>query len=104
MDKLLKNAFKMQIQSKEGFEFEEFIDELFLLKYGVDNYTPIRRNKDKGNDGTILPEQKILACYAPRKYSKTDFETKVLGAANKEGDFEKYQKLERQISKLGNVC
>ncbi len=92
MDKLLKNAFKMQIQSKEGFEFEEFIDELFLLKYGVDNYMPVRRNKDKGNDGTILPEQKILACYAPRKYSKTDFETKVLGAANKEGDFEKYQK------------
>lgn len=33
-----------------------------------------------------------MACYAPRKYSKTDFETKVLGATNKEGDFEKYQK------------
>ncbi len=82
----------MQIQSKEGFEFEEFIDELLLLKYGVDNYTPIRRIKDKGNDGTILSEQKILACYAPRKYSKADFETKVLGAKNKEGDFEKYQK------------
>jgi len=82
----------MQIQSKEGFGFEEFIDELFLLKYGVDDYIPIRRNKDKGNDGTLLPEQKILACYAPRKYSKTDFETKVLGATNKEGDFEKYQK------------
>ncbi|MBX3257155.1 MAG: hypothetical protein KF862_23670 [Chitinophagaceae bacterium] len=92
MDILLKNAFKMQIQSKEGFGFEEFIDELFLLKYGVDDYIPIRRNKDKGNDGTVLPEQKILACYAPRKYSKTDFETKVLGATNKEGDFEKYQK------------
>ena len=92
MDTLLKNAFKMQIQSKDGFEFEEFIDELLLLKYGVDNYTPIRRIKDKGNDGTILSEQKILACYAPRKYSKADFETKVLGAKNKEGDFEKYQK------------
>lgn len=92
MDTLLKNAFKMQIQSKEGFEFEEFIDELLLLKYGVDNYTPIRRIKDKGNDGTILSEQKILACYAPRKYSKADFETKVLGAKNKEGDFQKYQK------------
>lgn len=92
MDTLLKNAFKMQIQCKEGFEFEEFIDELLLLKYGVDNYTPIRRIKDKGNDGTILSEQKILACYAPRKYSKADFETKVLGAKNKEGDFEKYQK------------
>ena len=59
MDKLLKNAFKLQIQSKEGFEFEEFIDELFLLKYGVDNYIPIRRNKDKGNDGTILDEKKM---------------------------------------------
>nr|WP_294894872.1 hypothetical protein [uncultured Pedobacter sp.] len=92
MDKLLKNAFKMQIQSKEGFEFEEFIDELFLLKYGVDDYIPIRRNKDQGNDGTVLSEQKILACYAPRKYNKPDFETKVLGTKNKEGDFEKYQK------------
>lgn len=92
MDILLKNAFKIQILSKEGFGFEEFIDELFLLKYGVDNYIPIRRNKDKGNDGTVLLEQKILACYAPRKYSKADFEIKVLGATNKEGDFEKYQK------------
>ena len=92
MDKLLKNAFKMQIQSKEGFDFEDFIDELFLLKYGVDDYMPIRRNKDKGNDGTILPEQKVLACYAPRKYSRTDFVTKVSGGLNKEGDFEKYQK------------
>ncbi|WP_196830707.1 hypothetical protein [Flavobacterium sp. CG_9.1] len=92
MDTLLKNAFKMQILSKEGFEFEEFIDELFLLKYGVDNYSPIRRIRDKGNDGTILTEQKILACYAPRKYNKADFETKVIGAKNKEGDFEKYQK------------
>ncbi|MBG6063188.1 hypothetical protein IWX83_002998 [Flavobacterium sp. CG_9.1] len=82
----------MQILSKEGFEFEEFIDELFLLKYGVDNYSPIRRIRDKGNDGTILTEQKILACYAPRKYNKADFETKVIGAKNKEGDFEKYQK------------
>lgn len=92
MDKLLKNAFKIQIQSKEGFEFEEFMDELFLLKYGTDDYIPIRRNKDKGNDGTILLEEKIIACYAPRKYNKNDFETKVLGAVNKEGDFEKYQK------------
>lgn len=92
MDKLLKNAFKLQIESKEGFGFEEFIDELFLLKYGVDNYVPIRRIRDNGNDGTVLSEQKILACYAPRKYNRSDFITKVVGATNKEGDFEKYQK------------
>lgn len=92
MVQLLNNAFKLQIQSRQGFDFEDFIDELFLLKYGVDNYVPIRRVGDRGNDGTILTEQKILACYAPRKYSKIDFETKVSGSANKEGDFDKYRK------------
>lgn len=92
MEQVLKNAFKTQIQSKEGFDFEDFIDELFLLKYGVDDYIPIRRTKDAGNDGTILLEKKILACYAPRKYSKTDFEIKVLGNTQKEGDFVKFQK------------
>lgn len=92
MDQLLKNAFNQQITSKTGIDFEDFIDELYLLKYGVDDYIPIRRNKDKGNDGTILPEKKILACYAPRKYNKTDFEIKVLGNSGKIGDFQKYEK------------
>lgn len=91
MDTLLRNAFKKQIEARTGFDFEDFIDELFLLKYGVNDYVPIRRVGDKGNDGTILTEQKVLACYAPRKYSRTDFETKVLGSANKGGDFGKYQ-------------
>ena len=36
MDKLLKNAFKMQIQSKEGFEFEEFIDELLKINSNIE--------------------------------------------------------------------
>jgi hypothetical protein len=62
------------------------------LKYGVDNYTPIRRNKDKGNDGTILNTKNIGLLRAKRG--------KVF--SNKEGDFEKLEKLERQISKLGN--
>jgi hypothetical protein len=70
MEILLKNAFKTQIQSKEGFDFEDFINELYLLKYGADNFLPIRRKGDGGNDGTILPENKILACYAPKKYNK----------------------------------
>lgn len=91
MDKLLKNAFKLQIQSKEGFDFEDFIDELFMLKYG-DGYSPIRRNKDKGNDGTIISEQKIVACYAPRKYSEKDFISKVNGNTQSEGDYPKYEK------------
>ncbi len=58
MDKLLKNAFKMPNSIKEGFEFEEFIDELFLLKYGVDNYTPIRRIRIKAMTVLFYPNKK----------------------------------------------
>ncbi|WP_281986899.1 hypothetical protein [Aquimarina aggregata] len=90
MEQLLKNAFKVQIEAKQGSNFEEFIDELFLLKYGAENYIPIRGTRDKGNDGTILTEKKILACYAPKKYNKSDFTFKVLGSDKKEGDFPKY--------------
>lgn len=91
MELLLKNAFKTQIENKRGFDFEDFIDELFLLKYGADNYLPIRKVKDNGNDGTIISERKILACYAPKKYVRKDFEEKVLGTKTKTGDFEKYK-------------
>lgn len=91
MEKLLRNAFIVQIESKREFDFEDFIDELFLLKYGADNYLPIRRVRDNGNDGTIISERKILACYAPKKYVRKDFEVKVLGSNTIKGDFEKYK-------------
>lgn len=91
MELILKNAFKTQIENKRGFDFEDFIDELFLLKYGVDNYLPLRRVRDNGNDGTIISERKILACYAPKKYVRKDFEVKVLGTNTLTGDFEKYK-------------
>lgn len=91
MEQLLKNAFKIQIESKRGFDFEDFVDELYLLKYGSDNYLPIRRVKDNGNDGTIVSERKILACFAPKKYTRKEFEDKVLGTKTKIGDFEKYK-------------
>lgn len=91
METLLRNAFIVQIENKKGFDFEDFIDELFLLKYGPDNYLPIRKVRDNGNDGTIISERKILACYAPKKYSRKEFEDKVLGTKTKSGDFEKYK-------------
>lgn len=90
MESLLKNAFKKQIESREGIAFEEFIDELFLLLHGRDSYLPIRRTGDKGNDGTILSEAKILACYAPRKYDEKNFIKKVKGDTKKAGDYQKY--------------
>ncbi len=86
MKSLCETAFKLQIQAKTGFEFEKFIDKLFLLKYGSDGYVPIREIKDKGNDGTILKEKKVLACYAPKdKPDKRKFERKV------KDDFDKYK-------------
>lgn len=90
MNRLTRNAFLIQIQSKTGFEFEDFIDELYLLKHGAKDYIPIRRVKDGGNDGTIKSEKKVLACYAPAKYNKSDFKAKVNGTSRKRGDFEKY--------------
>lgn len=91
MEQILKNAFRTQIQSKEGFDFEDFIDELYLLKFGADNYLPIRASGDKGNDGTIISEKKVLACYAPKSYDKKEFEDKVNGTSKKTGDFKKYK-------------
>ncbi len=58
MDRLLKNSFKVSIETRTGFEFEKFVDELYLLKYGSENCIPIRNSKDMGNDGTVLIEKK----------------------------------------------
>ncbi len=91
MEQILKNAFRTQIQSKEGFDFEDFIDELYLLKCGADDYLPIRASGDKGNDGTIISDKKVLACYAPKSYDKKEFEDKVNGTSKKVGDFKKYK-------------
>ncbi len=85
MDRLLKNSFKVSIETRTGFEFEKFVDELYLLKYGSENCIPIRNSKDMGNDGTVLIEKKVLACYAPKKYDKSQFQRKI------QTDFKKYE-------------
>ncbi len=70
MDETLKRVFRVNIETKIGFEFEEFIDELFLLKYGSENYIPIRSNKDKGNDGTVLIEKKYWIVMLQKNMTK----------------------------------
>ena len=72
MELLLKNAFKTQIKNKKEFDYEDFIDELFLLKYGADNYLPIRRVRDNGNNWIIISERKNLA-YFVQKIRKKRF-------------------------------
>jgi len=62
---LLKNALVQQMERLSGLPFQEFIEELFILKYG-NNFVPVKQKRDKGCDG-ILNGDTILAVYAPEK-------------------------------------
>lgn len=75
----------IQIASLEGFNFQSFIVELFLLKYGSHNFTPLRPVKDYGCDGIIESEKTVVACYGPKKYDSRKFNNKA------EGDFKEYK-------------
>ena len=81
----LKQALDINIKSRTGFAFEDFINQLFLSKYGTEVYIPIRRVKDQGSDGVILATKTCIACYAPTAYDKAKFEKKV------EDDFKSYK-------------
>ena len=86
MDEPLKNIFRLQITSLSGFDFQDFVSELFLLKLGDKDFIPPRKVKDKGCDGIIHSERRVLACYAPENYNSTTFLTKI------NSDFESYRK------------
>ncbi|MCY4562269.1 MAG: hypothetical protein OXC03_08265 [Flavobacteriaceae bacterium] len=58
MESTLGIAFRINIEALQGSNFENFIDQMFQLKYGADDYVPTRRARDKGNDGTVLSEKK----------------------------------------------
>ena len=85
MKEPLRNIFELQIKSLRGFEFQDFVTELFLLKYGESGFIPPRQVKDKGCDGIILSENRSVACHAPGNYNYRDFAAKI------NSDFEAYQ-------------
>jgi hypothetical protein len=85
MDINLKKNFENSIKARAEKEFELFIKELHLEKYGV-GFTPIRETKDKGSDGIIEITKTIIAAYGPKKYTKEKFDKKVVD------DFAKYLK------------
>ena len=71
----LRNQFITQIEALLGFDFQEFVNELFLKIYGG-NFISFRRVRDRGADGIIVITSTVVACYAPKKYDKTPFENK----------------------------
>jgi len=85
MNDPLHNKFKLQITSLSGFEFQEFISKLFLQKYGEQGFTVLRKVKDKGCDGIINEQKRIIACYGPDDKTQKKFDRKV------DEDFEDYQ-------------
>ncbi len=76
MNSPLQNKFKIQIETLTGFDFQDFIAELFLLKYGSTGFTVLRKKKDKGCDGIIVSEKQIIACYGPVDNDQKKFDKK----------------------------
>ncbi|GGG97340.1 hypothetical protein GCM10011416_14130 [Polaribacter pacificus] len=85
MNSPLKNSFRVQIESLNLFKFQDFITELFILRYGSENYIPPREIKDKGADGIITSSNTLVACYGPKSVDKNRYLKKI------EDDFESYE-------------
>lgn len=86
MNDPLRNRFELQIKALKGFDFQEFIVELFLLKYGAQGFMDMRKQKDKGCDGIINHEKKVIACYGPASNDQRKFNKKA------DDDFKDFQK------------
>lgn len=90
MDSTLKDIVKSKIDKLKALDFQNFINEFFIIYYGND-FTVIKQKHDKGSDG-IINDDTIIACYAPESINIKDFEKKIdCIKKGKEGDFQKYQ-------------
>jgi len=76
MNEPLQNRFKLQIEALGGFDFQDFVVELFLLKHGSTNFTVLRKKKDKGCDGVIVSDKRVIACYGPVENNQKKFDKK----------------------------
>lgn len=88
------NSFEEKIKRLVGFAFQDFIDELFILRFG-NNYQPTYKYRDKGCDGILFNEQ-VIAAYAPQEYSLESFKKKAID------DHKKYERF--WIKKLPKWC
>jgi len=90
MNTPLRNRFEVQLKSLTGFDFQEIVVEIFQMKYGETGFTDIRPQKDRGCDGIIESEKRIIACYGPEETRNT--KTRQKGFDDKaKGDFNQYQ-------------
>jgi hypothetical protein len=85
MQKPLITIFENEIKSRTGFDFQNFIVQLFFARHGVKGFIPIRRVKDCGCDGIISDSDTVIACYGSMKYDKSDALKKI------RGDYKEYE-------------
>lgn len=85
MNTPLRNQLSTQISALRGFNFQHFIHLVFGMRYGSDDFVPLRDSKDKGCDGLIRSLKTVVACYGSDKYDKAKFERKA------DGDFQEYR-------------
>lgn len=71
MNTPLRNRFEMQLKSLTGFDFQDVVIKIFQFKYGETGFTDIRPKKDKGCDGIVEGEKRIIACYGPEETQNT---------------------------------
>jgi len=86
MNKAVQNLFAARIETLQGFDFEDFVKELFLKRFSETGFLPTRPRKDRGCDGILLHSRTILACFGPKEYDYNKFVRKV------NEDFADYQK------------
>lgn len=71
MNKPLTNLFELQIKSLTGFDFQDIVIKIFQYYYGITDITDIRQQKDKGCDGIIESEKRVIACFGPKENMNT---------------------------------
>ncbi len=74
MNSVFSDAIKIKIDSLKGNNFQNFIDELFLI--GYDDYIQIKQKRDKGCDG-IIENKIVIAAYAPEIIGLRNFKKKI---------------------------
>ncbi len=89
MNSGLKEIYSSHVRNLQSFAFEEFIKDLFLIRYGTTGFTPTRPKKDKGCDGIIVGTNTIVACFGPVAYDEKAYTKK---AKEDYADFKKYWK------------
>jgi len=86
----LQNLFEIQVKALTGFNFQDFVVKVFQYKYGETAFTDIRPQKDKGNDGIIETEKRVIACYGPEETQNTSKRQKDF-AKKAKADYLQYQ-------------